>query len=369
MMLLRDGESTVAAVQLDAHGEKVSTWVVPIPGELQGSPPMPKEIDNIYQIDAGSFETILAASDPTYLSNAENKLACGCNEGMSDTGEASAVRFFDPSVAFDRDVSQFFGPDQTVEALTAIEAGGVDVNDAVQNAVSDYAAKGWSLLVVNTPQTMTSDQSFPLLAYRYAGTDVVVPLALSAESGGDEMQVVVVLVDKGRMDPSTSEGVEPKLGQPMYRSEFTRQFYNARVRLAIEQAGGHAWVLEYANTLDALQVRFNESGGMSEESSEEQLLSYSNVDEIFDALKSKSVTSPSFSTRGLFVTRWRTFVASENMQDEEFSRSENDETYEVTLGEDDFRDVSSALFITPLLVMGWAYRRRELLRDGVSFRA
>jgi hypothetical protein len=317
---------------------------------------------NVQQLHAGSFEAILAASDPIYVTNAEHSLACGgCKEAVSDTGESSAVRFFDSAKEFDSDGSRVFGPHEVEAVLVAMQDSGLDVEESSESTIRDYAARGWSVLLVRSSTPLSFDESFPLLTYRYSGTDVVVPMALSADNGGVEMQIVAVLVDKGRMEPLSSDGVQPELGQPLYRSEFTRQFYNARVRFAIQQAGGHAWVLEYANTLPVLAERFNESSLIWQRALDEETVDDdASVEDIFNRVTALGLTSPNFRSSSLFVTRWRTFVTPENMQDEEFGRSESDDTFEVTLGKGDFEAVSRMMIFGPLLVVGWAFRRQTV---------
>ena len=174
-------------------------------------------------------------------------------------------------------------------------------------------------------------------------------MALSPHNVDEEMQAVVVLVGDHRMDPASSKGVKAELGTPMYESRRTRKFYNARFRVAIEDAGGHAWVLEYANTLEKLKGRVLDFN---------QLEPPTDVDKVFDELQDIEVLSDDFGWEQPYITRWRSFIDASYLADETFERASSDTTYEISLDEEDFRYVRSGT-LAPLLVLGLWFRRRR----------
>ncbi len=340
-LLIRDGDSTVAAVQLDPKtSAEVCTWLIPFPGELDG--PIRQLVDN-------SLESLLAASDPTYVSQAEDPIGCHCTEGISDTGEAADVRHFDRQLLLDAVDAEIYGPTDTAELIEAIDKSQLSLSSQATDVLWDYADKGWSVAMLRLGGGIDSDQSTPLIVYRYSGDEVVLPMALSPHNVDEEMQTVVLLVGEHRMDPVSSKGVKAKLGTPMYRSKLTRKFYNARFRVAIEEAGGHAWVLEYANTLEKLEGRVQDFN---------QIDPPTNVVKVFDDLQDVGVLSDAFDWDPPYITRWRSFIRQSRLTDETFERASSDKSYEISLDEDDFRYVRSGALV-PLLAIGLWFRRRR----------
>jgi hypothetical protein len=340
-LLIRDGASTLAAIQLDPKSDSdVCTWIVPIPGELEGP---------IHQLDDESFESLLAATDPTYLAGAESPLfGCGCTEGISDTGEASAVQQFDKQMVVQALETHVYVGSEMTELLADIEASGMSLSADRERTLRDYGDMDWTVALVRMNVSGNWNQASPLLVYRYSGDEVVVPMALSSHNVEDEMQVVTLLVSNHRMDPVTTKGVKPKLGTPMYASASTRRFYNARFHVAIQEAGGHAWVLEYANTFGRLDRRVEEF---------KQIAPPTDVFAVFRELAEINMLGPTFADEEMFITRWRSFIDVDHLADESFAPASVDATYEISLDESDFRFVRGGLFL-PFLAMGWWMRRR-----------
>jgi hypothetical protein len=342
-LLIRDGDSTVAALQIDPRSsEAACTWIIPIPGRLES--PM-------HQLDDGSLESLIEATDPVYIEGAEDIIGCDCTAGVSDTGTVSEIRNFDRQLVVDAIQAEVYGPAETEALLADIEKSGMDLSSESEAVIRGYADLDWSVALVRLGDGVGWSEASPLLVYRYSGDEVVVPMALSPHNTDDEMQTAVIIADTGRMNPTTSKSTKPRLGTPMYPSRMTREFYNARVRIAIDDAGGHAWVLEYANTLTQLEARVREF---------RQLLPPRNVDKVFTELQDAGMLSDDFGFDPIFITRWRTFASANRMVDERFGLADKDTTYEVFLDEDDFAYVSSATVLAPFFLMGWFRRRRAI---------
>ena len=352
-LMIQDGDSIVVAVQIDPEAaEGVTHWIVPVPGKIEGEPK---------KLGDDEFESFLAASDPMYFMPLTDYPGCsaGCVSGVADTGELAEVRVFDTDakangssiiIRESADMHVLIGESQDLDIPLGEEGFGM---------LSNYGAEGWSALLIDLNNGVSWDKSTPLIAYRYNDPQrrMVLPMALTAGIVETELQTLVTVVADGRMDPAETPGVEPRLGLPAYRPEMTRKFYNARLRVAIEEAGGHAWVVEYANTLEALKGRRAQM-----ESVDTEDLIYAGLpedpSEIFDLLKEKGLLGENFG-KDAFVTRWRTYIGADDLRDEPFKVSTSNETYEVFIDAHRSRAPSKGAMAFPLLAMGWLLRRRR----------
>jgi hypothetical protein len=353
-MLIQDGESTVAAVQIDPEAaDGVTHWIIPVPGEVEEVESKPMKFGD------DEFESFLAASDPMYLMPIGLLPGCGggCVEGVGDTGELAEVRIFDADIKGSGLDIRIFLANEMDKLIGDPAVAEFQLSEEQKGMITGYGSEGWQALLVTLGNGVSWDKSTPLIVYRYSGSLMALPMALSTIVVDTELQVLVTVVANQRMNPAESAGVEPRLGLPAYRPEMTRKFYNARVRVAIEEAGGHAWVLEYANTLEALNQRHRELENLDTED-----MVYAGIPEnpsaIFDAFKQEGLLSENFG-KDAFVTRWRTYIDADELKDEPFIQSPNDETYEVFIDAHGSRPPSQGALWFPLVAMGWLMRRRR----------
>ncbi len=343
-LLIQDGDGTVAAVQIDPKSQDaVTSWLLPIPGTVDG---------NIEALKDNTLERLLKASDPLIVKGSDEALGCGCTSSLGDTGEMTEVRVFDKDKTIDNLTIDVYGPGEMDTLITAATTAGLSIGSDEESAIASYANDNWSVALVQLGSGIKWDKASPVLAYRYDTNEVALPMALSKTNIQEEVQTLVMIAAQHRMNPADSKGVQPRLGTPAFRTELMRKFYNARVRIAIEEAGGHAWVLEYANTLEQLQLRVDDNS----------ILDFTGpVDEVFDDLQGEGILSEDFGREQIFLTRWRSFVKPGKATDESFAEDSGDETYEIYLGRDDFKHVRKGTFFFPLLAMGWWTRRRRTL--------
>ena len=354
-VMIQDQDSIVAAVQIDPEAAQLVThWIIPVPGVIEIEP---------QKITDEELEDFLAASDPMYLaSGGASSMDCstGCVESVADTGELSKVRLFDPDIAASGSTIRIFRPSEMSSLIAAAQQFDIALGDEGMGIITNYGAMGWSVVMIDLANGVSWDKAAPLLVYRYSGTEMVVPMALSRNVARTELQTLVTVVAPDRMEPAKTRGVEPKLGIPAYRPQMTRKFYNARVRVAIEEAGGRAWVLEYANTLEALAGRHRSLESNEEEDNENVIASSwpENPMGLVDSLASEGYLSMDYG-QDAFVTRWRTYAAVADLEDEPFRKAKSNEVYDVYIDSHRDRVPQQGGFVLPFLAMGWLMRRRR----------
>lgn len=358
-LVVQDSDAHVMLIQGSAEALAGGmAWLVPLP-VAPDRPPL--------QAPTEGIEQLLLATDPMGPA-LPGCGACGggCAEGSSaatfDSGELVDVRSFGGVVAAGN--RAWFGADQAEAMLAELEYNGLAVEPGVEAAVLAYAAQGWGTLVVQLQVEVEAEaQATPVVALRVPSGAPTLPMLLSARSVTDELQAVVLTVGPGPFAPTEVAHTLPRLGKPLYGVGWTPVFYEARVRVAIEEAGGGAWVLEYSGAGPDLAERYDkladapalqldlsaDTGGGSDTA----------LFGLFDQLIEAELLSADFDARAAHYTRWRTFLRPEHLRDQAFAPDSSVPPFEVTLTSSAY-DAKLELLLWPALVgLGALQRRRR----------
>lgn len=341
-LLFQQGDEVTAIVQAAVADDQAigSAWILPVPGPILGEP---------VAADPAILDELLRVSDPIY----EPLAGCtgGCASAVGETGSLADVRFFDESKA--SATWTRFGSGAVDAAIDSLESSGFTVPTGVVDGMQAHAGDGGGFVVM----WFTGDRigsASPALVVRYQATDLVLPQALTASTAADEVQSAVLTITSGPTGPEGVTRTTPELGLPLYEPNRTPTFYQARVRVALEKAGGDAWVLEYSNSLDSLEARRQlliDESILWEEGSK---VPWSGL----NALVNRGMLD-NFAPAEVWITRWRTFQKSADLRDQRFIPDSSVPTYEVYVTSDQFGAATSWVWTVPFLMGGWALRRRR----------
>lgn len=364
-LIIEDGDAHVMLVQ--GAAESLSggmAWLVPLPVAPE-SPPL--------QAPTEGLDTLLAATDPLYPSLSSCGGCTDCDGLQSanaqDSGELVDVRTFGDVVAAGN--RAWFGPESAEAMLAELDYNGLQIDAGVEAAILAYAAQGWGTLVVQLSEDADEGaNSTPVVALRVPAGAPTLPMLLSARSVSDELEAVVLTVGLGPFGPTEVPQTQPLLGKPLYAVSYTPTFYEARLRVAVQEAGGGAWALEYSGAGPSLLERYSSidaaSGGgggvaglnlasdtAEAPTAEEELFG------LFDELVEAGLLTEGFTAKGAHFTRWRTFLKPEDLRDQAFAPDPAVPTFEVTLSSSSY-DARLELLLWPALLGVGALRRRRV---------
>lgn len=354
-VVVEDAGGAVIAMQAQvaADGPRLA-WIVPIPGGHQGEP---RGIGDTH------LEAVLSATDPYYSRTAGCGTGCSASVASGDSGDTGGagagnqseglleVRTFGDR--YDRGQVSMFPADRLAGMVAELLYEGFVIDDAVQKSLEDYAAQGWSFAALRLSSAATDTNATPLFAVRSASTGLVLPLAVSAASAARvPLEVTVLAIGESRIEPTVLPATQVRLGAPLYTPADTPVFYNARVDVAIEEAGGQAWVIEYAGPLSRLQDRVALLGGLEDP----------DTTKLLERMAKKGLLDDGApGTR--WVTRWRTFLDGDELVDEVFVPTAGP-AYEVTIDASDYLGGTASGWLPfglllPLAGLGWGLGRRR----------
>lgn len=340
-LLFQQGDEVTAVVQSAvAAGQTIgSAWILPVPGTIVQEP---------IGTDPALLDELLRVSDPIY----ETLGGCsgGCGEAVGDTGTLADVRFFDETKASANWTR--FGPTAVGAAIESLESSGFAVSAPLAADLQAHADTGGGFVVVWFTGDRTGSAS-PAIVVRYRASQLVLPQALTRNSADTEVQTAVLTLGSGPTRPTDIATTTPTLGVPLYDDSRTPEFYQARVRVAIDAAGGDAWVLEYANTLDSLVPR----GALL---TDEDVL-WDDTSGVpwsgLHALVSRGALDD-FNPSEVWISRWRTFQKPDSLRDQPFAFDDSVGAYEVYVPASEF-GAAAWVWTAPFLLVGWAARRRR----------
>jgi len=342
-LLFKQGDEVTAVVQSAVDfGQTIgSAWILPVKGDILMEPITASPV---------LLDELLRVSDPIYEVSIDG-CSTGCSSTVGDTGLLANVRFFDETKA--SATWTRFGPGAVDAAVTSLQTSGFAVSDDLADDMRSFGASGGSFVVVwFTGEALGS--ASPAVAVRYDSSELMLPQALTRHSAANEVQTVVLTLSNTPTSPRDSEWTTPVLGLPLYPSHRTPEFYQGRVRVAIEEAGGDAWVLEYSDTLDSLEDR----QAMLDDEDEVLWDAESSVPWAgLRALKKKGVLDD-FQPADTWITRWRTIRSTDLLRDQAFDPDEAVPRYEVFVPADQY-GAAAWLWAAPFALVGWAWRRRR----------
>ena len=351
-VLVREGEGSVVAVQAQVRGTGPQVaWVVPVPGGHVGEP---------RGLGDGHLEALLAATDPYYATSAGCGSGSGCSAniggddtGLGDTGATGLLPVRSFGSRYQPGQVGLFGAAELAALLGELAFEGFVVDAQVQQTLESYAAQGWSFAVLRLQQTEDESDATPLFAIRSQSAELVLPMAVSqASAAEDSLQVTVLVIGEERIEPTQLPATTIRLGAPLYQPRFTPEFYNARVDVAIEEAGGQAWVLEYAGPMNVLQSRLEDLEPGNE----------GDTSKLLERMAKKELLADG-TLDGRWITRWRTYLDGDELLDEIFVETAGP-AYEVSIRSDEYLSgEEGALWpvalLFPLAALGWGAGRRR----------
>lgn len=323
MVYLVGDETTTMVTQVAYQGTASAfAMIIPIPGTVVD--------DGFATVATEDLNQLIYATDPGFYADAGCALGLGvygCAEaGYSDTavsvvGEYSAGPY----------TGELLDAGEGADVVGWLQANGYSVPDAAQPALQDYAAQGFHFLAVqltDMPEAAVVTD-LPPLAVTYDSTDVVMPLRLTASSSLSEVEVMVIVASNHRMQPD-EPWVTPDVGSSPPIGYDVQDWYNGRLRVALDAVGSRAWGLEFADDL-------------------------SNESALLDELASPG-TSQHAGTY-TWVTRYRSYLGPDELDaDVGFSKADTDDTFRISTA------VYTAFPGAVLLAAG-LLRRRASLRE------
>jgi len=320
-----------------------SAWILPIQGEVLARPAAadPAMIAELMRVTDPMFEQVTGIPG----------CAVGCS-AMGDSGDdvLADLGVFEASKA--GATWSHFGPSAVGAAMDSLVDSGFDLPEALVDGLEAHAASGGGVVVMFFTEARL-DAATPALVVRYAASELMMPQALTALSADDTIQTsVLTITADGATGPVGVPHVTPELGIPLYASTRTPEFYKARARLALDEAGGSGWLLEYSNTLESLDER------------SDRLLELGVLWEYggypwagLQALVDRSLLD-AFQAEDVWITRWRTYQKPEYLKDQVFAPDASVPAYEVYLEASQFSAAAWA-WPMPLLLGAWAFGRRR----------
>ncbi|MBL8618143.1 MAG: DUF2330 domain-containing protein [Deltaproteobacteria bacterium] len=349
-LIVEDGDEHVIVLQVSAEAVGGgAAWLVPLPGAPTRAPA---------SIDPAGLEPLLRATDPLFpVDPGCGGCKGGCDQTRTfDSGALIDVRTFGAQTAAGN--RAWFGPTHTEALLDELRWNGMTVDPPLEAALMAYSAEGWGTLVVQLDGNAWDSTATPMVAIRVAGSEPVLPMLLTARTAAETVHAIVVTAGPTPTRPAGAETTTPLLGEALYTLEWTPVFYEARVKVAIKEAGGVAWVLEYSGDGAALIER---QGGRGDEG---LVLFGEDTAEVADApflilddLALRGLLPDDLDPATLHFTRWRSYLPVSALTDQGFSRAPGLEDYEVTFSNEDYNGKLQLLW--PALVGVAALRRRR----------
>lgn len=344
-VFFQQGDAVTAIIQAATRSEQSigSAWILPIGGDILKPPAA---------ADPSLIGELLRTTDPIY----EETIFPGCATGCTAMGDSGEDDFIADMGVFDASKAgatwSYFGPDAADAAIDSLVDSGYGLSNELATGVQSHAASGGSFVVM----FFTADRSAaatPAIVVRYQASEMMMPQALTALSAEALVRTsVLTITSAGATGPVGVPHAQPTLGVPLYAASDTPQFYNARAELALDEAGEGAWLLEYSNYLDELDLR------------SELLLDSSSLWNGglpwagLDALVNRGLLDE-FDSREVWITRWRTHQKSSDLEDQVFAPDPSVPAYEVYLEASQFDAAAAWAWPLPALLGFWAFGRRR----------
>ena len=251
---------TEAHIQIQYEGNDAErfAWIIPVtnvPDVLVGSQAL--------------FDNMLAATVPTFTTNSRTIGDCGgggicfcCGDdaaggridalsgGDWGTGEAGESDTSGPEI-LDRGIAGAFEyvtltGDNIDEIVTWLDDNGYAQDDEAPPILQEYLDEGFVFTAVKLQSGAGVDEIHPL-AIRYPGTEPCIPIRLTRIAAVEDMAIRAFFLGEQRVAPSNWPHVElnPSRFDWVNGPELN---YNEVVSLAIDEAGGRAFITEFAGT-------------------------------------------------------------------------------------------------------------------------
>jgi MYXO-CTERM domain-containing protein len=253
ILFVVDGKSVEAHVQIQYKGDPARfAWIVPMPA--------------VPTVTAGSqqlFTNLLQGTVPSYGYQVQQDF-CPSFNGFAPGGPVGAGGFTSSvnvtpaadagvTVLFQKSVGAFevtaLQGHSSTEVLDWLSANGYQGISTAPAILDRYVQKGSVFVAVKLTAGAGSDEIHPLV-FKYEGTEPCIPLELTAVAAVEDMGVRAFFLGTDRVVSTNYDQVT--LNPARIDWALMGKNYDAVVSQAVDEAGGHAFVTEYAGTNGAV---------------------------------------------------------------------------------------------------------------------
>ena len=258
-----DNGTVTAVIQILYQGPSTKfSWLLPIST-------VPKSDGDIGVASDFAFQRLQAATNPSYTlttriegtchsdvgrssnDSASPTLAPGANEGAPAPTpqvvvEASGIvgSFEWAVISLNKSLSN-----PAAAAREWLETNGYDVSPGAEELLGPYLSDGLYLLALKLTKGADVGSIRPVVL-TYEAARPMIPIKLTAVAANDDMGVMAWVLGKGRAIPRNYLSLELNEARINWFSPGSN--YQAVVSEAADEAGGHGFVTEYADTTTAL---------------------------------------------------------------------------------------------------------------------
>jgi hypothetical protein len=250
---------TEAHIQIQYEGDAERfAWIIPV-----------SEVPEVLVGSQALFDNMLAATVPTFTINTRSIGDCGGGVGFGcakedfaggvlnaastfadDGGEAEAGDTDGPEI-LDRGFAGAFEyvtltGDNIQEVIDWLEQNNYAQDDDAPPILDEYLQEGFVFVAIKLQSGAGVDEIHPL-AIRYPGVEPCIPIRLTRIAAVDDMAIRAFFLGDERVAPQNWPHVEINHSRYDWVNGPSVN-YNEVVGLAIDEAGGRAFVTEYAGT-------------------------------------------------------------------------------------------------------------------------
>jgi hypothetical protein len=248
---------TEAHIQIQYEGDADRfAWIIPV-----------SEVPEVLVGSQALFDNLLQATVPTFTVNSSSIGDCngsfgiGCGKdggifpneidfasgggGSEDSGEGGGPEILDRGFAGAFEYVTLTG-DNIQEIIDWLDAAGYAQDPDAPPILDEYLQAGFVFVAVKLASGAGVDEIHPL-AVRYPGVEPCIPIRLTRIAAVDDMAIRAFFLGDERVVPQNWPHVEINHSRYDWVNGPTVN-YNEIVGLAIDEAGGRAFVTEYSGT-------------------------------------------------------------------------------------------------------------------------
>lgn len=243
ILFVVDGGKVEAHIQIQYEGDPAKfAWVLPVPT-------VPEAVEVGSQL---LFGNLLAATVPMYAMNYCPVLAPNGGGGVFQAPESVGVQIISQETVGAYEVTVLSGQSST-EVVTWLNDNGYQQIPTAPALLDDYVARGFVFVAAKLTGGAGVDAIHPLVVrYPDNGDGACVPLELTAVAALPDMGVRAFFLGNGRVVPKNYFHVEPNPLQFDWVNFADN--YDEVISRAVDEAGGHAFVTEYAGASNVVST-------------------------------------------------------------------------------------------------------------------
>lgn len=249
ILFVLDGKSVEAHVQIQYKGEPSRfAWIVPMPAVPTVTVGSEQLFTNLLQGTVPRYGYVIQQdSCPCYTCNtgAPSGFLAGAGGSTSASPRTSADGGV--NVIFQKSVGSFevtaLQGHTATEVLDWLSANGYQGISTAPAILNKYVQKGSVFVAVKLTAGAGNDSIHPLV-FKYTGTEPCIPLELTAVAAVEDMGVRAFFLGNSRVVSTNYDHVT--LNATRVDWSLMGKNYDGVVSQAVDEAGGHAFVTEYA---------------------------------------------------------------------------------------------------------------------------